>query len=261
MQNNLDDANSVPRSHAHTDSLVGKCELQDMWDSYGIVRDLLPFTAGFPRADIHELLSPDLLHQIIKGTFKDHLVDWVEAYVKGAHSAGDAAKILADIDHRIAAAPSFPGLRRFPEGRGFKQWTGDDSKALMKVYLPAISGHVPGDMLMKILLLPSTIPLSGSIIIAKSFGTQVSTLMDFHSLDNTPLCITESKHIKAVKKPYQRTNKHHPIRQMLLINQHLDKLAAAIVDFCSRGMLDSPLLGAGAMLEDRNPDIVRVLEA
>ena len=34
---------------------------------------------------------------------------------------------------RIAAAPPFSGLRRFPEGRGFKQWTGDDSKALMKV--------------------------------------------------------------------------------------------------------------------------------
>jgi hypothetical protein len=34
---------------------------------------------------------------------------------------------------RIAAVPLFPGLRRFPEGRGFKQWTGDDSKALMKV--------------------------------------------------------------------------------------------------------------------------------
>jgi hypothetical protein len=33
----------------------------------------------------------------------------------------------------IAAVPAFPGLRRFPEGRGFKQWTGDDSKALMKV--------------------------------------------------------------------------------------------------------------------------------
>lgn len=36
---------------------------------------------------------------------------------------------------RIAAAPSFPGLRRFPEGRNFKQWTGNDSKALMKVRL------------------------------------------------------------------------------------------------------------------------------
>lgn len=35
--------------------------------------------------------------------------------------------------YRIAAVPSFPGLRRFPHGRRFKQWTGDDSKALMKV--------------------------------------------------------------------------------------------------------------------------------
>jgi len=35
--------------------------------------------------------------------------------------------------HRIAAVASFSGLRRFPQGRGFKQWTGDDSKALMKV--------------------------------------------------------------------------------------------------------------------------------
>jgi hypothetical protein len=34
--------------------------------------------------------------------------------------------------------PSFPGLQRFPEGRGFKQWTGDDSKALMKVRLLAL---------------------------------------------------------------------------------------------------------------------------
>src|SRR5271154_4692033 len=33
----------------------------------------------------------------------------------------------------IAAVAPFAGLRRFPQGRGFKQWTGDDSKALMKV--------------------------------------------------------------------------------------------------------------------------------
>ena len=37
------------------------------------------------------------------------------------------------VPYRIAIAPPFSGLRRFPEGRGFKQWTGDDSKALMKV--------------------------------------------------------------------------------------------------------------------------------
>ncbi|THH14336.1 hypothetical protein EUX98_g9625 [Antrodiella citrinella] len=33
----------------------------------------------------------------------------------------------------IAAAPAFPGLRRFPEGRNFEQWTGNNSKALMKI--------------------------------------------------------------------------------------------------------------------------------
>lgn len=33
---------------------------------------------------------------------------------------------------RISAVPVYPGLRRFKEGRDFQQWTGDDSKALMK---------------------------------------------------------------------------------------------------------------------------------
>ena len=42
---------------------------------------------------------------------------------------------------RIAVAPPFAGLRRFPEGRGFNQWTGDDSKALMKV----VSAMLPKD--------------------------------------------------------------------------------------------------------------------
>jgi hypothetical protein len=27
----------------------------------------------------------------------------------------------------------YPGLRQFKEGQNFSQWTGDDSKALMKV--------------------------------------------------------------------------------------------------------------------------------
>ena len=65
----------------------------------------------------------------------------------------------------IAMAAPFAALRRFPKGRGFKQWMGDDSKALMKVrtiinlkylialkiiaqiYLPAIDGHLPQDMI------------------------------------------------------------------------------------------------------------------
>ncbi|KAJ7809238.1 hypothetical protein B0H14DRAFT_2181187, partial [Mycena olivaceomarginata] len=106
-----------------------------------------PFTWDFPRANLHGLLSPDLLHQVIKGTFKDHVVTWVGEYLQLTHGTAEAKKIMADIDRRIAAVSPFPGLRRFPEGRGFKQWTGDDSKALMRVYLPALEGHVPPQML------------------------------------------------------------------------------------------------------------------
>jgi hypothetical protein len=59
-----------------------------------------PFTNDFPRADIHELLAPDLLHQVIKGTFKDHLVDWVKTYLYKTHGKSCGNEILDDIDRR-----------------------------------------------------------------------------------------------------------------------------------------------------------------
>jgi hypothetical protein len=119
---NLDDvSSSVPRSHAHTDALrrASSDNFKTLWNEYGIVSDVIvrfpwigryplinicnhwqPFTTHFPRADIHELLAPDLLHQIIKGTFKDHLVTWVMNYVAAEHGKSVANRILADIDRR-----------------------------------------------------------------------------------------------------------------------------------------------------------------
>jgi len=51
--------------------------------------------------------------------------------------------------------------------------------------------------------------------------------------------ITESKHIIAVKKPWRRSSKYNALGQMLLTNQRLDKLTASRVDFERRGMLES----------------------
>jgi len=59
---------------------------------------LQPFTSDFPCADIYEMISPDLLHQIIKGTFKDHLVRWICEYLVAEHGENKAEDILDDID-------------------------------------------------------------------------------------------------------------------------------------------------------------------
>src|ERR1700722_20584037 len=56
--------------------------------------------------------------------------------------------------------------------------------------------------------------------------------------------ITESKHIKAVKEPWRRSNRFEALGQMLLINQRLDKLAAARTNFASCGMLKGTYLSS-----------------
>ena len=43
---------------------------------------------------------------MIKGTFKDHLVDWVVLYIEKKHSKPRARAILADIDRRYVESIS-----------------------------------------------------------------------------------------------------------------------------------------------------------
>jgi len=54
--------------------------------------------------------------------------------------------------------------------------------------------------------------------------------------------ITESKHITAVKKPWRQSCRYEALGQMLTINTWNDKLAAARIDFLSRGMLNGTCL-------------------
>ncbi|KAH8976953.1 hypothetical protein EDB86DRAFT_3068202 [Lactarius hatsudake] len=262
-----------PRSSEHTDTIQELLGLGELWNIYGIVGDVKQFTNDFPHACIYELLSPDLLHQLIKETFKDHLVQWVTVYIRRKHRGAPGKAILDDINRQIAAAPPFAGLQRFHEGRGFKQWTGDNSKALMKVYLPAIEGHVPNKMLYAIrsfldfcyiahhnVIMEITLTeLEGALAQFNEYRTvfqEEGVREDFslprqHSMHHYPdmicffgapnglcLSITEAKHIKAVKEPWRQSNQNKPLKQMLLMNQRLNKLMAAQINFTRRGMLN-----------------------
>ncbi|KAI0245200.1 hypothetical protein BJV78DRAFT_1277494 [Lactifluus subvellereus] len=284
---NLDAGGACLRSQRKTDFLINNWDPGTLWTDFGVRADIVPFTYGFPRADIHELLSPDLLHQVIKGTFKDHIVMWVNEYLLELHGKAHGQEIIADIDHRISGVPAFPGLRRFPDGRDFLQWTGDDSKALMKVYLGAIVGHVPAavvkclsaflnfcyivrqnaitatnlDKLKDVLerfhhhceFFIGTAGVKGEFI---SLPRQHSLLHYIRSvrLFGSPngLCssITESKHIKAVKEPWRRSSRYKALVQILRTISRLDKLAAAQRAFTQLGMMDGTTASYTAMIRE-----------
>ena len=62
--------------------------------------EIIPFTHDFPYANIHKLISSDLLHQAIKGMFKDHLVDCVGVYLAITHEKAEAEQVMDKIDWR-----------------------------------------------------------------------------------------------------------------------------------------------------------------
>ncbi|KAJ7108121.1 hypothetical protein C8R44DRAFT_842997 [Mycena epipterygia] len=268
----LDAEGARLRTRTKTDTLIMCFDPGILWDEYGVRADIVPFTNGFPRADIHELLSSDLLHQVIKGTFKDHIVTWINEYLHLEHGEKRALEIIQDIDRRISAVPEFPGLRRFPDGRDFSQWTGDDSKALMKIYLAAVAGYIPSDMVKSLSgFMDFCYLVRRNAISAPDLASIKDALDRFHHyrkifiecgvrvdislprqhalvhyipfirLFGSPngLCssITESKHIKAVKEPWRRSSRFNALPQMLTTLMRLDKLAALKSALTARGMM------------------------
>ena len=130
-----------------------------------------------------------------------------------------------------------------------------NSTVSFQVYLPAIAGYVPSQMLWALTsFMEFCYLVRHSVIDEDDIDELNSTIAHFHqehkvfehegvrpegislphqhSLVHYPflitefgapngLCssITESKHIKAVKEPWRRSNHHNALSQMLLTNQ------------------------------------------
>jgi len=65
----------------------------------------------------------------------------------------------------------------------------------------------------------------------------ISHIVAFGAPSGLCLSITESMHIRAVKKPWRRSSRHHPLLQILRTNTRLSKLSAFRRSLIARGML------------------------
>ncbi|KAG8733915.1 hypothetical protein FRC10_012066 [Ceratobasidium sp. 414] len=97
-----------------------------------------PWWANLPGVNFATCVTPDLLHQIHKGLFKNHAVRWIQ------RKLGKPA-----LDKRFISMTRAKDLRNFKQGISVvSQWTGREAKEMEKVFLPLLAEHedLPKDL-------------------------------------------------------------------------------------------------------------------
>ncbi|KAG8747275.1 hypothetical protein FRC12_014116 [Ceratobasidium sp. 428] len=101
-----------------------------------------PFWADLPHANIFSALTPDILHQLHKGVFKDHLMEWCLLLIRSLYGSADK------VDYRYKAMPEHSSLRHFTSGvTKLKQTTAHEHREMQKVFMAVVAGLVPEPVL------------------------------------------------------------------------------------------------------------------
>ncbi|KAE9410241.1 hypothetical protein BT96DRAFT_952915 [Gymnopus androsaceus JB14] len=178
-----------------------------------------PFWESLSFTDIFLLITPNILHQLHKGIFKDHLVSWVTTILG-----------KKDIDNCFSCIPDHLGLRHFKNGiTSVSQWTGREHKEMQKVLLGILAGcvHRAGN----------TRSLQYSQI--HSMVHYINCIRAFGSLDGYNNKISKCLHIDYAKKAYAASNKcnYHEQMTIWLCRQEAIVRQTAYLDWCSSSLI------------------------
>ncbi|KAK0460240.1 uncharacterized protein EV420DRAFT_1478757 [Desarmillaria tabescens] len=108
-----------------------------------------PFWVDLPHCNIFQCFTPDILHQLHKGVFKDHVIKWATTVVNvdGPEHQIDGLQ-KAEVDCRFQAMTRHPSLRHFKKGISLiSQWTGNEYKNMEKVFLSIMAGCVDEEVM------------------------------------------------------------------------------------------------------------------
>jgi hypothetical protein len=217
------------------------------------LKPVWPWWGDLPDVDLHQSIPPDILHQLYQGIFKSHLAKWLKFLV--------GADVL---DDRFAAMPRAEGLTHFPKGISVvKQWTGRESKEMLRQILPAVLGDLrPEEAQLARSLVDfifrahassmtetdlahleyelDTFHKSKDVLIAKGYYQSsarfdriaklhalthyVDSIREFGTPDGYSTEVPEHLHIEYAKVPWRASNKVKPLPQMLTYIQRQEAI-------------------------------------
>jgi hypothetical protein len=138
--NRGENTKSPPRSQAATLDTLSEHQNGDgpyLFNDEGLRPIYYPFWADLPYTDIFACITPDVLHQLHKGVFKDHVVKWCISLSSEY-----------EVDARFKAMTDYHGLRHFKKGiSSISQWTGKEHKEMERVFVTVLAGLVDSRVL------------------------------------------------------------------------------------------------------------------